>query len=78
MRNAVVILLLSVTAWLYCRRRKDSNGDFPITVLGNVPPGLTNMGVPRVESALVSVLAPQIPVTAIIAFLEHMAVVKSM
>ncbi|KAJ3575411.1 hypothetical protein NP233_g1111 [Leucocoprinus birnbaumii] len=76
MRNAIVIVVLTIASWLYCRRRESSKGKFPIHILQNIPAGLQHIDAPRLEGRLISALAPQMPITAIISFLEHIAIAK--
>lgn len=76
-RNAFVILVLTIAAWLYCRHRKTATG-YPIKILQNVPRGFQNVGPVTIDSELVGALAPQIPVATIILLLEHIAIAKCM
>lgn len=76
-RNAFVILILTVAAWLYCRHRKTASG-YPIKILQNVPRGFQNVGLVTVDPELVKALASQLPVATIILLLEHIAIAKSM
>lgn len=76
-RNAFVILVLSIAAWLYCRDRKTANG-YPIKILQTVPRGFQNVGPVTIDSELVTALAPQLPVATIILLLEHIAIAKCM
>lgn len=76
-RNAFVILILTVAAWLYCRHRKTASG-YPIKILQNVPRGFQNVGLVTVDPELVEALASQLPVATIILLLEHIAIAKSM
>lgn len=39
LRNAFVIIVLTIAAWLYCRHRKNSKGAYPISLLLTVPRG---------------------------------------
>ncbi|KAF5358352.1 hypothetical protein D9756_001890 [Leucocoprinus leucothites] len=77
LRNAFVILVLTIAAWLYCRRRRDSKGSFPIKILKDVPAGLKHIGTPFIDQEIVSAMAPELPVATIILFLEHIAISKS-
>lgn len=77
LRNAFVILVSTIASWLYCRRRRDSMGNFPIRILKDVPAGLKHIGRPFIDSELVSTMAPELPVATIILFLEHIAISKS-
>lgn len=76
-RNALVILVLSVAAWLYCRHRKTAQG-YPIKILQTVPRGFQSVGPVTIDPQLVTALAPQLPVATIILLLEHIAIAKCM
>ncbi|KAF8136281.1 sulfate permease, partial [Boletus edulis] len=75
-RNAIVILILSIAAWLYCRNRKTASG-YPIKILQNVPRGFQNVGMVQFDPKLVGAFASQLPVATIILLLEHIAIAKS-
>ncbi|KAH0830499.1 sulfate permease [Lanmaoa asiatica] len=75
-RNAFVILVLTIAAWLYCRHRKTKTG-YPIKILQTVPGGFQNVGPVTVDLQLVTALGPQLPVATIILLLEHIAIAKS-
>ncbi|KAI9566505.1 sulfate transporter family-domain-containing protein [Boletus coccyginus] len=75
-RNAFVILVLTVAAFLYCRHRKTASG-YPIKILRTVPRGLQDVGPITVDPDLLGALAPQLPVATIILLLEHIAIAKS-
>jgi sodium-independent sulfate anion transporter 11 len=77
LRNAFVLLIMTITAWLYCHTRKDANGNYPIEILKDIPPGLKHVGLPQVNGKISSALAPQLPVAIIILCLEHIAISKS-
>lgn len=76
-RNAFVILILTIAAWLYCRDRKTASG-YPIKILQNVPRGFQNVGLVTIDPELVGALASQLPVATIILLLEHIAIAKCM
>jgi len=76
LRNAFVLVVLTLSAWLYCRHRVDSKGKYPIKILGSVPRGLKHVGTPDIDPALVSALASQLPAATIILLLEHIAISK--
>lgn len=76
-RNAFVVIVLTIAAWLYCRHRKTRSGKYPIAILQTVPPGFQDVGAPIIDSELVKALAPQFPVATIILLLEHIAIAKS-
>ncbi|KAF8232378.1 sulfate permease [Tricholoma matsutake] len=77
LRNAFVLVVLTIAAWLYTRHRRSPKGQYPIKILQNVPSGFKHVGVPSTDSALLSALAPQLPVATIILLLEHIAISKS-
>ncbi|KAJ7581105.1 sulfate transporter family-domain-containing protein [Mycena floridula] len=77
LRNAFVILILTIAAWLYTRHRKTSKGKYPIKILQDVPRGLKHVGQPIIDPELVSALAGELPVATIILLLEHIAISKS-
>lgn len=76
-RNAFVILVLTLGAWLYCKPRKDAKGNFPIAILKTVPRGFQHVGRPTIDNGLLKALAPELPVATIIMLLEHIAIAKS-
>jgi sodium-independent sulfate anion transporter 11 len=78
MRNAFVIIVLTIAAWLYCRTKRDSKGNYPIKILKDVPAGLKHVHPPRIDSSFVSAVAPELPVATIILLLEHIAISKCM
>lgn len=76
-RNAFVIIVLTIAAWLYCRHHKSKSGTYPIKILQTVPRGFQNVGPPLIDTGLLKALAPQLPVATIILLLEHIAISKS-
>ncbi|KXN82526.1 putative sulfate permease C3H7.02 [Leucoagaricus sp. SymC.cos] len=77
LRNATVVLILTVAAWLYCRKRRDENGHYPIRLLQTVPAGLKHVRAPNLDSKLVSTLMGDLPIATIILLLEHIAIAKA-
>ncbi|KAF5345275.1 hypothetical protein D9758_008431 [Tetrapyrgos nigripes] len=77
LRNAFVILVLTIASWLYTRHRKSASGKYPISILGTVPRGFQHVQPPNIDPNLVSALAGQLPVATIILLLEHIAISKS-
>ncbi|KAF8212470.1 sulfate permease [Mycena galopus ATCC 62051] len=76
-RNAFVILVMTIAAWLYCRHRKSAKGTYPIKILQTVPRGFQHMGQPTIDSKLVNALSGELPVATIVLLLEHIAISKS-
>lgn len=77
MRNAFVLLIVTLAAWLYCRHRKSKSGKYPIKILTDVPAGLKHVGQPEISKELLFALAPELPLATIILLLEHIAIAKS-
>ncbi|KAI5124536.1 hypothetical protein M0805_003059 [Coniferiporia weirii] len=77
LRNGLVIIILTLAAWLSMRHRQNSKGKYPINILETVPRGFKNVGPPVIERDLISALAGELPVATIILLLEHIAISKS-
>lgn len=75
LRNAFVLIVLTLAAWLYTRH-KGVKGKYPIKLLGPVPRGFKHVGTPNIDPELVSALASQLPLATIILLLEHIAISK--
>ncbi|KAJ7905269.1 sulfate transporter family-domain-containing protein [Mycena olivaceomarginata] len=76
-RNAFVILVMTIAAWLYCRHRRTAKGGYPIKILQTVPRGFQHVGQPTIDPSLLSALAGELPVATIVLLLEHIAISKS-
>ncbi|KAF5331065.1 hypothetical protein D9619_005937 [Psilocybe cf. subviscida] len=76
LRNAFVIIVLTLASWLYCRHRKRGK-NYPIKILLTVPAGLKHIKQPTLNHHLLSALAPELPLATIILLLEHIAISKS-
>lgn len=72
-----MLLILTIAAWLYTRHRKSKSGKYPIKILGTVPSGFKHIGQPLLDRELAAALAPELPVSTIVLFLEHIAIAKS-
>lgn len=83
LRMAFVILLYILISWLANRNIKALKGAKPnlkkakFKILGRVPRGFQHAGAPRMDTDLLSAIAPDIPVTIIVLILEHIAISKS-
>jgi sodium-independent sulfate anion transporter 11 len=77
-RNAFVILIMTIAAWLYCRHRRTAKGGYPIKILQTVPRGFQHVGQPTIDPGLLSALAGELPVATIVLLLEHIAISKCM
>jgi sodium-independent sulfate anion transporter 11 len=76
MRSGLVIIVLTIAAWLYCRHRS-VKGKYPIKILLTVPSGLKDVGRPHIDRRLLEKLAPDLPIMTIIMLLEHIAIGKT-
>ncbi|CAO2658051.1 Nn.00g073110.m01.CDS01 [Neocucurbitaria sp. VM-36] len=83
LRMAFVILLYIMISWL---ANKDIKGlhnpkndlkKAKFKILGKVPRGFQHVGAPKMDTELLSAIAPDIPVTIIVLILEHIAISKS-
>ncbi|KAJ7046551.1 sulfate transporter family-domain-containing protein [Mycena alexandri] len=77
LRNAFVILVMTIAAWLYTRHRRSAKGAYPIKILQTVPRGFQHVGQPTIDPSLVRALAGELPLATIILLLEHIAIAKS-
>ncbi|KAI9265010.1 sulfate transporter family-domain-containing protein [Phascolomyces articulosus] len=73
MRNGVVVIFGTLIAFLIHIGKNES----PISILEDVPAGFTAMGVPKVDTNLLSEIAGTLPSVVIILILEHVAIAKS-
>ncbi|KAI8140113.1 sulfate transporter family-domain-containing protein [Fennellomyces sp. T-0311] len=74
MRNGVLVIFGTLFAYLVVRFGKWED---PISILEDVPSGFTAMGVPTVDTNLLSEIAGTLPSVVIILILEHVAIAKS-
>lgn len=83
LRMAFVILLYILISWL---ANKDIEGlhnakndlkQARFKILGRVPRGFQHAGAPKMNTELLSAIAPDLPVTIIVLILEHIAISKS-
>ncbi|KAF1914323.1 sulfate transporter family-domain-containing protein [Ampelomyces quisqualis] len=83
LRMAFVILLYILISWLANRNITALKGAKPnmtkakFKILGKVPRGFQHAGAPRMDTELLSAIAPDLPVTIIVLILEHIAISKS-
>ncbi|KPV77501.1 uncharacterized protein RHOBADRAFT_24017 [Rhodotorula graminis WP1] len=75
-RTGFTIIFTTLASYLYLRNM-DPSKKYPISVLGKVPSGFQHMGVPVINADIISKMAPLIPVSTILVFLEHIAISKS-
>lgn len=74
LRTAIVLLLFTMISWLVNRHHRKAP---KFSLVGNVPRGFQNMGVPEINSEIISAFAGNIPVSCIVLLIEHIAISKS-
>ncbi|CEI64825.1 Sulfate permease 2 [Fusarium venenatum] len=74
MRTVFVIIMYTTISWALNKHRRD---DPLFKILGAVPKGFQNIGVPKITSDLISGFSPYLPATVIVLLVEHIAISKS-
>ncbi|KAL4730023.1 hypothetical protein ACLX1H_002053 [Fusarium chlamydosporum] len=74
MRTVFVIVLCTVISWALNTHRRE---DPLFNILGAVPMGFQNIGVPKITTKLISGFGPYLPATVIVLLVEHIAISKS-
>ncbi|KAK2054421.1 sulfate permease [Colletotrichum caudatum] len=77
LRMAFVILLYVLISWLVNRHVNWNAKKARFRILGRVPSGFQHTGAPKIDTQLLSILAPDLPVTIIVLIIEHIAISKS-
>ncbi|KAM0748675.1 sulfate permease [Meredithblackwellia eburnea MCA 4105] len=75
LRTAFVIIILTIAAWVHLRHK--STKAYDISILKTVPSGFKHLGQPKIDTKLLGLLGPLLPVSTIILLLEHIAISKS-
>ncbi|CAF3152233.1 unnamed protein product [Rotaria sp. Silwood2] len=74
LRVVLVILPFVLISWLINRH----DPDHPRTsILGKIPCGFQNMGVPYIDRTMLGAIVPYLPSTVIVLLIEHIAIAKS-
>ncbi|KAJ2352316.1 hypothetical protein GGF43_003790, partial [Coemansia sp. RSA 2618] len=74
LRSGFVILLYTLISYLVNRDHRD---DPKFSILKTVPRGFKHMGVPTVNSRILSVVAGKLPSAIIVLVIEHISIAKS-
>ncbi|OBS26784.1 hypothetical protein FPOA_00727 [Fusarium poae] len=74
MRTVFVIIMYTTISWALNKHRRD---DPLFKILGAVPKGFQNIGMPQITPDLVSGFSPYLPATVIVLLVEHIAISKS-
>ncbi|CAG7849048.1 Probable sulfate permease C869.05c [Serendipita indica DSM 11827] len=78
MRNAFVLIILTLAAWGVVRYEKpDKKGNYSISILKTVPRGFKHIGQPTIDAELLKGLGSHLFVATLILLLEHIAISKS-
>lgn len=72
-RNGILVIFGTLIAYLIQLGKSSS----PVSILEDVPAGFKAMGVPKVDTQLLSEVAGTLPSVVIILILEHVAIAKS-
>lgn len=76
LRNVVVIIFSTLISWGVCKGYSKEDG-YPISILKDVPSGFRHVGVMEYDTEIMSVMAPELPVSVVVLLLEHIAISKS-
>ncbi|RGP57396.1 sulp family sulfate permease [Fusarium sporotrichioides] len=74
MRTVLVIIMYTTISWALNKHRRE---DPLFNILGAVPKGFQNIGVPKITTDLISGFSPYLPATVIVLLVEHIAISKS-
>lgn len=78
LRTVFVILLYTMISWLVNLHLPDHDSKkSPFKILGTVPRGFQDVGVPVINSELVGLFASQLPASVIVLLIEHISIAKS-
>ena len=79
LRTAFVILLYTLISWLVNRNHRQIGGKNPpkFAILGPVPRGFKNAGVPKIDRTIIKTFINQLPASVIVILIEHIAIAKS-
>ncbi|KAI5810674.1 sulfate transporter family-domain-containing protein [Pyronema omphalodes] len=74
LRTAFILLLYTLISWLVNMKRRN---DPKFAILGVIPSGFQHMGIPVLNSGLISHFTSQLPAAVIVLLIEHIAISKS-
>ena len=81
LRSVFVILLYTLIGWVsnldITRHNNEQAATSPFKILGHVPRGFTDAGVPVVTADIISLFASELPATVIVLLIEHISIAKS-
>ena len=76
LRMTFIMILFTIVSYLVNRNYDIDNPRFRI--VGYIEPGFQKAGLPRPDTKLLGLIAPQLPAIAIILIIEHIAIAKAM
>ena len=78
LRTVFVILLYTLISWLTNLHLKDhKSSNSPFKILGHVPRGFQDAGVPKIDTGIIKLFASQLPASIIVLLIEHISIAKS-
>lgn len=77
LRTVFVILLYTMISWLVNRHHRTPTTAHKFVILGSVPRGFTDVGVPVITTSMIGDFASQLPVAVIVLLIEHISIAKS-
>lgn len=76
LRTVFIILLYTLISYLVNRHHRATKEN-KFKILGDVPRGFKNAGVPKVNSTIIKAFASELPASVIVLLIEHIAISKS-
>lgn len=68
LRTSFAMLFYTVISWLVNMNRREEPA---FRILGRVPKGFQHMGIPRIDSEIISTFVSELPATVIVLLIEH-------
>ncbi|KAI9275809.1 sulfate transporter family-domain-containing protein [Phascolomyces articulosus] len=75
-RNVIVLIFTTFLSWLI--NHFGHHAESPFTILGPVPPGFQNMGVPKLDKDLIAHVFPNFPSMVVLLIMEHCSIASSL
>lgn len=74
LRTAFAMLFYTMISWLVNMNRRDNPA---FKIVGRIPRGFQHVGVPKINSEIISTFISELPATVIVLLIEHIAISKS-
>ncbi|KAI9275810.1 sulfate transporter family-domain-containing protein [Phascolomyces articulosus] len=75
-RNVIVLIFTTFLSWLI--NHFGHHAESPFTILGPVPPGFQDMGVPKLDTEMISHVFPSFPSMVVLLIMEHCSIASSL